>query len=65
MPRSISAEVKNAHASARIAKGAVNHWMSAPAIPGPMSCAAESARPIFAFASTRFSRPTRSVMKTW
>ena len=29
------------------------------------SCAAESETPIFAFASIRLARPTRSVMKTW
>src|SRR5207244_3598058 len=65
MPRRIQAESRNDSASSRIANGAVSHWISAPAIPGPTSCAAESLTPIFAFASTRLPRPTRSVMKTW
>ena len=65
MPRRIQAESRNDSASISIANGAVSHWISTPAIPGPTSCAAESLTPILAFASTRLLRPTRSVMKTW
>ena len=64
MARRIHAERKNENASSRMANGAVSHWISAPASPGPINCAAESLMPIFALASASRSRPTRSVMNT-
>jgi len=40
IPRSNSADAKNETASIRIANGAVKTWISQPAMPGPVSCAA-------------------------
>jgi len=64
MPRRIHAETKNENESSRMAKGAVSHWISAPRAPARSTAPTESLMPIFAFASARRSRPTRSVMNT-
>ena len=64
IPRSSSAEAKKLAASIRIANGAVNIWISQPAIPGPVSCAAFSPSTILALASISLSRPTICVIST-